>query len=295
MRIGAHQSISGGLEKAVERAVADGCESVQVFTRNQSQWAVKPLAPEAVGRFRHAVERWGVPRARLLAHDSYLINVCAADRDLRRRSLDALVVELERCAALGIGALVMHPGAHLGRGETRALKQVARALTRALSRTEGHPDAAVLLIENTAGQGTTLGHRFEHLRDLLADVEPKARLGICFDTQHAFAAGYDMSTPDGHAATLDELDRVVGLRHVRAFHLNDSKKPLGARVDRHERIGRGHLGAGCFRRLLDDPRFAETPGVLELAPPYPPQLAHLRRLADGTATPKRRPARRRLG
>lgn len=294
MKIGAHLSIAGGVEKAVAAAREDGCEALQIFTRNQQQWRPKPLTSDAIERFRTAVREWRIPQERLLVHGSYLINLCAADRALRAKSLTALVDELKRCVKLGLRYLVLHPGAHMGHGETRALARVAKAMSRALESTAvetSDADAPWILLENTAGQGTCLGHRFEHIRDLLGSIEPRSRIGVCIDTQHAFAAGYDLSTEHGYLETLAEMDRVFGLENVRAFHLNDSKHELGARVDRHERIGSGHIGLGCFQRLLNDARFADLPGVLELPAPYPPQLAGLRRLADGTATAKRRPRR----
>jgi deoxyribonuclease-4 len=291
MRLGAHQSIAGGLEKAIARARADGCEALQIFTRNQSQWRAKPLDAATVEAFRAAVRDWGVPLERILVHDSYLINVCARDAKLRKKSLAALIEELRRCAALGIRYLVMHPGAHLGQGEPRGIRLVSRAVSTALDATRDGPGSPCILIENTAGQGTNLGYRFEHVRDLLAGVESVDRVGVCVDTQHAFAAGYDISTEDGYEETFEEMDRVFGLEHVRAFHVNDSKRELGARVDRHEQIGRGCIGPGAFRRLVNDRRFAETPGVLELAPPYPPMLTRLRRMSNGHATPRRRPGR----
>jgi deoxyribonuclease-4 len=289
MRLGAHQSIAGGLYRAIESARADGCEALQIFTRNQSQWRAKPLADEDVERFRAAFDAWGVPRERVLVHDSYLINVCARERALRRRSLDALIEELRRCAVLGIRYLVMHPGAHMGQGETRGLEHVARAMREALDATGSGDDPPWLLIENTAGQGTNLGYRFEHLRDLLGAVARPERTGVCIDTQHTFAAGYDLASDEGYERTFKQLDRLFGLERVRAFHVNDSKRELGVRVDRHERIGHGFIGTHAFRLLVNDRRFAELPGVLELPPPYPPQLTRLRRLSDGVATPRRRP------
>jgi deoxyribonuclease-4 len=289
MRLGAHQSIAGGIWRAVEAARRDGCEAFQIFTHNQSQWAVPPLTDEAVALFRNAVAAWGLPRERILVHDSYLINVAARDPALRRRSQAALVVELRRCAALGIPNLVVHPGAHMGQGEARGLARVAAALGAALAETADEREPPRVLLENTAGQGTALGWRFEHLRDLLGQVRPLDRVGVCLDTQHAFAAGYDLASEEGCAATLAAADGAFGLERVRAFHLNDSRCARGGRVDRHERIGRGALGTHCFRTLLADARFKELPAVLELPPPYPPQLAGLRRLADGRATARRRP------
>jgi deoxyribonuclease-4 len=289
MRIGAHQSIAGGLERAVEAARRDGCEALQIFTRNQTQWKAKPLTDDQVERFQTAVADWGVPRERLMVHDSYLINLAAPERALRKKSLDAFVRELERCAALGIPYLVMHPGAHRGQGEAEGIALVADALSRALERTAGNRHAATVLIETTAGQGTCLGHRFEHIRDLLECIEPRRRVGVCVDTCHVFAAGYDLSTDEAYERTFRKMNRVFGLEHVRAFHLNDAKQPLGSRADRHARIGEGTIGRTAFRRLMNDHRFADLPGVLELPRPYPPMLTRLRRLADGTATARRRP------
>jgi deoxyribonuclease-4 len=298
MRIGAHQSVAGGLELAVEAAVRDGCESLQIFTRNQNQWKARPLSPERIRRFRDAVARWGVPLQRILVHDSYLINVATGDRELRRKSIAALIDELERCGELGIPQLVMHPGAHLGQGEGVGLARAAEAISEALLATAAVGAEAAepvsILIENTAGQGTNLGYRFEHIRELLGAVTPRERVAVCIDTQHMHAAGYDASTEEGYARTFREMDRVFGLENVRAFHINDSKRELGARVDRHERIGRGHIGRSCFRLLVNDCRFAELPGILELPPPYPPQLAQLRRMSNGGATPRRRPRARSL-
>jgi deoxyribonuclease-4 len=292
VRIGAHQSIAGGLERAVEAARRDGCESLQIFTRNQNQWKAKPLTDEGIDRFRTAVADWGVSRTCLMAHDSYLINLSTRDRALRKKSLDAFVDELERCSALGIPSLVMHPGAHLGQGELKGIGLVAEAITRALARTSDSTEPASVLIELTAGQGTCLGYRFEHVRDLLEGIDPEQRVGVCVDVCHVFAAGYDLSTEEGYEQTFKQMDRVFGLKHVRAFHLNDSKRPLGSRVDRHERIAEGHIGRTAFTRLMRDRRFAKLPGVLELAPPYPPMLTRLRRMADGIATSRRRPPRK---
>lgn len=291
MRIGAHQSIAEGLDRAIESARLDGCESVQIFTRNQNQWKTRPLTEPAVERFRSAVDAWGVPRERILVHDSYLINLASRDRTIHRRSIRAFVDELSRCATLGIPYLVMHPGAHMGQGEARGIARVADAIQRSLERTSGDPESACVLIELTAGQGTSLGWRFEHVRDLIGGIETRKRVGVCVDTCHVFAAGYDLSTDEGYDATFDRLDRVIGLEWIRAFHLNDSRRELGSRVDRHAPIGEGHIGRGAFRRLMNDRRFAELPGVLELPPPYPPMLARLRRMADGRATSRRRPPR----
>jgi deoxyribonuclease-4 len=261
MPIGAHMSVAGGLDLAVARGKAVGCEVAQVFTKNSNQWAAKPLAADEIARFKRAQAEAGLPV--LLAHDSYLINLCAPEGDLLARSEAAFREELERCEALGIPYLVTHPGAHTGAGEEEGLRRMATALDRLHGATRGF--RAKVLLENTAGQGSCVGYRFEHLARLLALVREPERLGVCLDTCHLFAAGYDIRTPEGYRAVMDEFDHAVGLDRVRAFHLNDSKKGLGARVDRHEHIGRGEIGLEAFRALLDDPRVKDRPMVLETA------------------------------
>ncbi len=257
-RVGAHMSIAGGMERAVERAVAAGCEALQVFTRNASQWAAKPFAPGEPERFRAAVDAAGLHP--VMAHDSYLINVGSPDEALWTRSLAALDVELQRCAALGVRYLVMHPGSHVGAGEAAAIERIACALDELHAR---HGREVTILLENTAGQGTNVGHRFEHLAAILERTKEPDRVGVCIDTSHAWAAGYDLGTDAGWDATWGELDRVLGLARVRALHVNDSKKPQGSRVDRHEHIGLGEMGPGPFWRLMNDPRFDGLPASLE--------------------------------
>ncbi len=262
MILGAHESVAGGLEKAVERAALDGCRAFQVFTKNGSQWREPALTKEEIVAFRSAREAAGRPP--VLAHSSYLINLCAPDSDLVTRSKEALIAEVLRSSALDIDFVVLHPGAHVGTGEDAGLRRVSEALDDVLARTRGA--SARILIENTAGQGTTLGHRFEHIGAILEGVHDKARLGVCFDTQHAFASGYDARTAEGYALVWEAFDANVGLGMLRAFHLNDSKKPLGSHIDRHEHIGEGCVGAGLFWRLVNDPRFATIPAVLETEP-----------------------------
>ncbi|WP_242393803.1 deoxyribonuclease IV [Anaeromyxobacter oryzisoli] len=258
MLLGAHEGIAGGVSKAFGRAEADGADCLQIFTRNARGWAAKPLDDGEVERFRGEARRTGKPVA---AHSAYLINCATADRELRKKSWDALADELERCERLGVRALIFHPGSHEDVAE--GAKQVAEAMERALDRV---PGKARLLVEATAGQGTTLGWRFEHLAAIRDAIPrgPRRRTGVCIDTCHVFAAGYEISTRDGYERTFDELDRVIGLANVQAFHLNDSKNPLGCRVDRHEHIGEGAMGLDPFRLLVNDPRFAETPGFVEL-------------------------------
>ena len=257
--LGAHQSIAGGLHRALERGREAGCDAVQLFTRSSRQWAARPLGEDDVRAFAAARAASGI-RA-ILAHDCYLFNLASPDETLRRRSTRALIDELERCARLGIPYLVTHPGAHCGAGEAAGLGAAARSLGEALGACRGYP--ATIALENTAGQGTQIGVRFDQLARLVAETPDGDRLRVCLDTQHAFAAGYDLRSAEGYAAMVAELERTVGVERLVAFHLNDAKKGLGSRVDRHEHIGRGELGPGAFRRLLRDPRFRDLPMCLE--------------------------------
>ena len=262
MILGSHQSTAGGFAQALPRARRDRCETFQVFCTSSRQWRQRPLDPDDVAAFRQGVAEAGF--GPIASHASYLINLAAPDPEIRKRSIAALVVELQRCRDLGIGYSVLHPGAHVGAGERRGVARIASALNRVL---EQIPSGVMLLLENTAGQGSCVGHRFEHLRDILGGLKRRRRVGICFDTQHAFAAGYDLRHPDEYQATFADLHRKVGLHKLKAFHLNDSKRDLGSRVDRHENIGLGHLGLPPFRMLVNDPRFSNIPGYLE-TPPY---------------------------
>lgn len=257
--LGAHMSIAGGYYRAAESATELGMDTVQLFTKNNNQWRARPLTDEDVRLFQEAIRAGGLRIP--CAHDSYLINVASPDEALWRKSLDALVVEMERAEALGLAGVVMHPGSYVDSSEAAGLKRIIRALNEAARRTKGFQ--VELWLENTAGQGTNLGHRFEHLRAIIDGVRDPSRLGVCIDTCHMFAAGYGLRTRSEYQATIDELNEVVGLRLVRAFHLNDSKKPRGSRVDRHEHIGEGELGLDPFRFLLNDGRFSELPMYLE--------------------------------
>jgi deoxyribonuclease-4 len=272
MLLGAHEPIAGGVSRAFERAEADGADCLQIFTRNARGWAAKPLEDDEVARFRGEARRTGKPVA---AHSSYLINLCSPDPEIRRKSWSALADELGRCERLGIAGLIFHPGSHPE--EAEGIRVVAEGMTRALEKV---PGKVRLLVENTAGQGTALGWRFEHLAAIRAAVPSphRRRVGVCVDTCHAFAAGYDISTEDGYDRTLRDLDRAVGLSNVRAFHLNDSKKGLGCRVDRHEHIGEGALGVETFRRLVNDARFAAVPGFVETDSRWKENIAVLRSL-----------------
>jgi len=257
--LGAHMSIAGGLERAAERGRSLGCTTIQIFTKNNNQWRGKPLSAAQVERFRQAQADSGI--APIFAHDAYLINLACPHRDIFEKSFHAFLDEMQRAERLGLPYLVMHPGAHLGSGEARGLKRIIRALNRLHRKTPGY--RLKVLLETTAGQGTGLGSRFEHLAEIIEGVEEPGRLGVCFDTCHVLAAGYDIRTPAGYRGVMQEFDRVIGLERLCAFHLNDSKKPLGSRVDRHEHIGRGHVGREAFRLILQDKRFRTAPKVLE--------------------------------
>ena len=257
--LGAHQSIAGGYYKAVEAAARIGCQCVQLFTKNNNQWRAKPIAEEDVAKFRAALAEHKIVHP--LSHDSYLINMAAAEGPLWTQSVDAFTIELQRAEMLGIPYVVAHPGAYTNTSEEAGIAQIVRALDEVHRRTPGL--AAETLLENTAGQGSSLGHRFEHLAAIIAGVKEPERLGVCIDTCHTFAAGYPLAPKKSYLATIRELDRIVGLDRVRAFHLNDSKKPLGSRVDRHEHIGKGQLGLEPFRLLVNDRRFRKIPMYLE--------------------------------
>jgi deoxyribonuclease-4 len=272
MLLGAHEGIAGGVSTAFVRAEEDGAECLQIFTRNARGWAARPLEAEEVERFRAEASRTGMPVA---AHSSYLINAAAPDPEIRKKSWAALADELQRCEQLGIPALIFHPGSNPD--EAEGLKLVAEAMAGAI---EAVPGKACLLTETTAGQGASLGHTFEQLA-AIRDGIPKAlrrRAAVCVDSCHVFAAGYDLTSDEGYQETFAALDRAVGLAQVRAFHLNDSKKPLGCRVDRHEHIGEGALGRSPFRRLVNDARFATVPAFLETDLKFRENLAVLRSL-----------------
>lgn len=276
--LGAHMSIGGGLHRALERGAAAGCGAVQLFTKPNRNWRARPLTDEDLVAWEDARRRTGVVPA--MAHAAYLINVGSPDRAVWTRSRDALVDEYARCGALGIPLLVLHPGAHMGAGEAPALARIAQAVREVL---EGQPDnPTVLLFENMAGQGTNVGHRLEHLRDLLGLVDAPKRTAVCLDTCHLHAAGYAIDGAARWREALASFDRVIGRRWLRAFHLNDSKRPAGARVDRHEAIGRGTVGLHAFRCLLADPKLARLPMAIETPKPSehadPVNLAVLRAL-----------------
>ena len=292
--VGAHMSIAGGLDRAVQRGLSIGCTALQIFTKSSNQWRAREIPDDEIERFRKDLAAGCI--GSVVAHDSYLINLASPDRALWKKSLDAFIDEIRRCHRLGVPTLVFHPGAHVGSGERAGIARIARALNRAHAATEDSP--AITALETHAGQGTTLGHRFEHLRDILGQLNRPERAAVCFDTCHVFAAGYPIHTTDGWQETLEEFDRVVGLERLACFHVNDSRKGLGCRVDRHAGLGEGEMGLLPFYHLVNDPRTRHLPLVLET--PKGPDLAEdvanlriLRRLAGGRRPAARRRARAR--
>jgi deoxyribonuclease-4 len=257
--LGAHMSIAGGYYKAVETAAALGMQTVQLFTKNNNQWKAKPLTDEDVRLFRDAIHRTGLQKP--CAHNSYLINLASPNDELWQKSIEAMVVEIERAEALGLDGVVMHPGSYVESSEAAGLARIATAIDEIHVRTKSM--RTELWLEATAGQGTNLGHRFEHLAAIIGVVKQPERLGVCVDSCHIFAAGYPIQSPADYQATMAEFDRIVGRDRLRAWHLNDSKKPLGSRVDRHEHIGEGCLGCEPFRNILNDPHHQNTPMYLE--------------------------------
>lgn len=260
-------SIAGGIELAPERGGSIGCEIIQLFTKSSNQWAARPLSGKEAEAFR---KNMGLHKIRTaFAHDSYLINIGSPDKALHKKSLEAFIHEHERAEALGLMALVFHPGSHtteehkvsLEKTEDDCLKRIAEAVNTAHQKTKGYN--LLTCFENAAGQGTNVGYRFEHLARLIDLTEDKKRAGVCFDTQHAFAAGHDLRTEEGYKKVFEEFDKVVGIKWLKCFHLNDSKKGLGSRVDRHEHIGKGEVGLVAFRCLMNDTRFKNHPMSLE--------------------------------
>lgn len=256
---GSHLSIAGGYYKAVDKAAELGMQTVQIFTKNNNQWKGKPLTDQDVEKFQTQLKVHGIQKP--CAHDSYLINLGSPKDELWQKSIDALVVEVTRAEMLGLEGVVMHPGSYTETDEQTGLDRIAEGLNRVFD--ELPPTHAQLWLEVTAGQGTNLGYRFEHLAEIIDKVEASDRLGVCLDTCHMFAAGYPMIEKSEYEETMQQLDGIIGFDRVKAVHINDSKKGLGSRVDRHDHIGEGELGLEPFRHLLNDPRFAEMPLYLE--------------------------------
>lgn len=271
MLIGAHESIAGGVSRAFARAEEHGARALQIFTRNARGWSAPALTEDERRAFHAEAERTGLPA---IAHGNYLVNLATEEPAHRERSIACVAEELTRCERLGIPYLVMHPGTHPD--ERRGLTRIAQGLDEVHARCPRF--RARICLEVTAGQGASLGWRFEHLADILAQVGQEDRLGLCLDTCHLFAAGYDLSTVRGYESVMDACERLLGLSRVRCFHLNDSKKPLGCRVDRHEEPGKGAIGLTAFRCLVKDVRFTHTIGVLET--PYPERYGENIRLLE---------------
>ena len=259
MRLGAHESISGGVHKAIARAHSVGCDAVQLFVKANRVWAAKALTDEDVDQFKTAVAESGIwPQ---VGHASYLLNLASPDDSLWAKSRDTLIIEMQRCERLGLLGLVLHPGSHRGAGEQAGLERIARALGEVHEATPGFESQ--VLLETTSGGGHSLGHTFEHLAWMLDGAPGGERLGVCLDTCHVFAAGYELRTPDGYDATIEQFDRIVGLDRLRVIHLNDSKGEFGSHRDRHEHIGDGHIGLDGFSNLLNDSRLSAITGLLE--------------------------------
>ena len=257
--LGSHMSIAGGYFKAVLAAKAVGCDCVQLFTKNNNQWRAKPLTDDDTARFKSALMENSVSHP--LSHASYLINLASPDEALRQKSIDGMIVELERAHALGIPCVVFHPGAFTTSTEQEGIDAIIQSLNEILKKTDALD--SIPLLENTSGQGSNLGWNFDHLRDIIEGVKSADRLGVCIDTCHAFSAGYALGTHGEFQETIAKMDNSFGLKKIRAFHLNDSKQPFGLRKDRHEHIGEGAMGLEPFRLLLNDKRFCQIPMYLE--------------------------------
>ena len=257
--LGAHESIAGGMGEALIRGKQVGCECVQIFTKSSRQWAAKPLLKEEIDTFKRNKIETGITT--VIAHDSYLVNLGAPDDQMRKKSVKGFIEELQRCEALGVPTLVAHPGSHVGTGEENGIKTIAKSIDEAHAACKGFE--VKIALEITAGQGSTLGCNFQQMARIIDAVKENDRLRLCFDTEHAFASGYDIRTPEGYENTFSELDKYIGIKRLAAFHLNDSVKDFNSKVDRHQHIGKGFIGLDAFRRLLNDRRFFGLPMCLE--------------------------------
>ncbi|KPK80525.1 MAG: endonuclease IV [Bacteroides sp. SM23_62_1] len=258
--IGAHVSASGGVENAPANAVKIGAKAFGLFTRNQRQWVSKPLTKESITSFRDNCEKYGYAPWQILPHDSYLINLGHPEPAGLKKSREAFLDEMKRCEQLGLDRLNFHPGSHLNQiSEEKCMKIIAESINISLDKTTG----VTAVIENTAGQGSNIGYSFEQIRFIIDHVEDQSRVGVCFDTCHGYTSGYNIKDPGGYNQTFQEFDEVIGFNYLKGFHLNDSKKELGSRVDRHDQIGKGLLGEEVFRRIVNDSRFDEIPMILE--------------------------------
>jgi deoxyribonuclease IV len=257
--LGAHMSIAGEVGESLIRGKRVGADCIQIFTKSSRQWASKPFTKEEIEKFKHNQIETGI--ATVIAHDSYLVNLGAPDEAMRTKSVKGFIDELHRCEALGVPTLVAHPGAHVGSGVENGIKTIAKSIDEAHAASKGFK--VRIALEITAGQGSTLGHTFQEMAQIFDAVVENERLRLCFDTEHAFAAGYDIRSPEGYENTFSELDKLIGIKKLAAFHLNDSVKDFHSRVDRHQHIGKGFIGLDAFRRILNDERFFGLPMCLE--------------------------------
>ena len=278
LRLGAHESIAGGLHRALERAASVGCESMQMWVKSSRQWTAPPLEEAEIAAFKAAEAETDIRP--VVAHAAYLINIASPKDGLRKRSVASLIAEATRCEQLGIPYLVLHPGAHTGAGVDEGIRLAALSLGEVHAATEGFH--LTILLETMAGQGTVLGRTFEELRAIIEATAQGERLGVCFDTCHVFAAGYELRTPEGYEATMEAFAAALGFERLKVIHLNDSRHPLGSRKDRHEHIGHGYLGEAPFRHLLHDIRLDGLPGILET-----PKSADLHEDRENLATLRR--------
>ncbi len=259
MLLGAHVSIAGGISKSVERAKKIGCESLQIFTKNQMQWRIPVLKDKEVIKFKEEVVKSKILPATV--HSSYLVNIASPNKKTRNMSIKDLIEDVLRAEKLGIKYLVFHPGAHKGKGEKYALDAIVEGLNEVVEKT--FYSNVKLLLETTAGEGTNVGYKFEHLSYILNRVKKPDKVGICVDTCHIFAAGYDLREKHSYKMTMKQLKEIIGFENIKAFHLNDSLRGLGSRIDRHAEIGKGEIGISAFEFLVNDPNFSEIPGILE--------------------------------
>lgn len=256
--LGAHMSTAGGVDKAIERGQSIGCTAIQIFVKNNNQWFGKPLDEEEIERFLRLQKETGIF---VFAHAGYLINLAGPDPSNHDKSMKSMLEELEKSEALKLPFVVLHPGSHVGSGEEAGIKKVIKSLDGLIKSTSGYK--VKILLETTAGQGSNLGYKFEHIAEMIAQAKDHHRLGVCFDTCHSYAAGYDIKTKEGYRKSWEEFDKLIGINKLMAFHLNDSKGDLGSRKDRHEHIGKGTLEKEAFKLLLNDKRFIDLPMVLE--------------------------------
>jgi deoxyribonuclease IV len=258
--IGAHVSASGGVENAPLNASKIGAKSFAIFTKNQKQWKASPLTEKNITLFKENCKKYGYLPEYIMPHDGYLINPGSPDKEMLEKSREALLDEMQRCEQLGLTMLNFHPGAHLNKiSEEDCIKNIAESVNFVLL----HTKSVTAVIENTAGQGSWLGYKFEHLKAIIDLVDDKSRVGVCLDTCHTYAAGYDIKSEQGYEQTFRDFDIIIGLKYLRGFHLNDARKGLASRVDRHESIGKGDLGPEVFIRIMNDPRFDNMPIILE--------------------------------